>query len=100
MFIVKETVKAIQHGQVAVGVVAVRIIDTDKQFIKGILLRAAGANDPVPNTDVIWIGGSTVTSSDGMPIAPGEVLIIPLDRGNDLYAVSTSADQKLAWLGA
>lgn len=100
MFIVKETVKEIQYGQIAVGVTAVRVVDTDKPFTRGILLRAAGVNDPVPNTNVIWVGGSTVTSSDGMPIAPGEALTVPLAHGKDLYAISTLADQKLAWLGA
>lgn len=100
MFIVKETVKTIQYGQIVVGVTAVRIVDTDKTFTRGILLRAAGVNDPIPNTNVIWVGGSTVTPSDGMPIAPGEALTVPLAQGQNLYAVSTLADQKLAWLGA
>ena len=100
MFIVKETVKTIYYGQVTVGVAAVRVVDTDKSFTRGILLRAAGANDPVPNTDVIWIGNSTVTPSAGMPIAPGESLTVPLAQGSNLYAISTSADQNLAWLGA
>lgn len=95
----KDTAGLFRHGQKIVGVTLVQIIEIRFTFAKGILLRAAGDNDPVPNTNVIWIGGPAVTPDDGMPLAPGETMTIPLEDGTRLYAISTAADQKIAWLG-
>jgi hypothetical protein len=99
MIVIKETVQRFQHGQRLVGVTAVKITDSTFRFAKGILLRTAGDNDPTPNTDVIWVGDARVTSSDGMPIAPGESINLPLESAENLYAISTSANQSIAWLG-
>jgi len=99
MFI-KDTVGIFKHGQTTVGVAIVQVIElANVTFTKGILLRAAGDNDPTPNTNVIWVGGPAVTANDGMPLAPGETLSLPLENGSRLYAISTAADQKLAWIG-
>jgi hypothetical protein len=96
---IKDTAALFKHGQQNVGTEMVRIIEVNFTFLKYLLLRTPGANDPVPNTNMIWIGGPGVTPNDGMPIAPGETLKLPLENGKRLYAVSTAADQKLAWIG-
>ena len=100
MLVIKDTVKQFRNGQKTVGINAVKITETNHEFVKGILLRAAGDNDPTPNTNVIWIGGPYVTSSDGMPLAPGETMTLPLETAENLYAISTAASQNLAWWGA
>lgn len=99
MILAKDTVQQFQHGQKLISTSAVRIIDIDSRFVKGILLRSAGDNDPTPNVDTIWIGRSNVTANDGMPISPGETMTVPLESGANLYAISTSANQSIAWLG-
>jgi hypothetical protein len=96
----KDTVKQFRHGQKLISTTAVQFIPETFKFTKGILIRSAGANDPTPNTDVVWIGGSGVSENDGMPIAPGESLTVPFEDGRSLYAISTSANQSIAWLGA
>jgi len=72
-------------------------------LLKGILLRAPGANDPVPNTVCVWVGDMRVQANSlsevgGMPIAPGESLFIPINLVNRLYVVSIVAGQDLAWM--
>lgn len=104
-FIHKESVNKIAHGHVVIGVAKVKIDLGSFTFVKGILFRCPASDDPVANVAPIWIGGSTVTADStvatgGMPIAPGESLFIPFDFDSDLYAISTSASQDLAWLGA
>lgn len=100
MLFVKDTIRKFHHGQKLVGANIVQIIDDfNPKFIKGMVLRAAGDNDPVPNTAPIWVGGPTVSTSTGMPIAPGETLDLPIEYGEDLYAISTTVNQSIAWMG-
>jgi len=99
MLVIKETVSKFRFGYKLVGVAPVQIIDDGHRFVKGILLRAAGDNDPVSNVAPIWIGDSTVNITVGMPLAPGETLTLPLENCDDLYAVSSVADQNIAWMG-
>lgn len=99
MLYVQDTVRQFYYGQKLVGAGVVQIMSIDPKFVKGIVLRAAGDNDPVPNTAPIWVGGPTVATNTGMPLAPGETLSLPLERGGDLYAISTTANQSIAWLG-
>jgi hypothetical protein len=49
------------------------------KFSRGLLLRAPGAEDMVPNTDVIFIGGHCASPATGMPLIPGGVLDLPCD---------------------
>lgn len=99
MILTKDTVPTFQYGQTDVGLAAAKIIEGKVRFAKGVLLRSPGSNDPTPNTDIIWVGRANVTTSTGMPLAPGESLTLPVDNGDDLYAISTTASQRLAWLG-
>jgi len=94
----------VQNRNLVVGVTAVEINPIEFQFTKGILLRAPGTLDPVPNTTMIWIGPPKVTADDdvltgGFPLVPGSSLYLPVEFANDLFAISDAADQKLFWLG-
>jgi hypothetical protein len=106
MFEVKETSPAsnLCHGHVVVGPTPVPLTALDFKLCRGILLRAPGAGDLVPNTDIIYIGRACVTADSnpgtgGMPLLPGAVLELPLEDPSQLYAVSLSAAQDLAWMG-
>lgn len=94
----------VQNRNVVVGTSAVLINNLEFQFIKGILLRAPGLDDPITNTAPIWIGNANVTADSvietgGFPIVAGASIFIPVEFISGLYAISTAADQKLAWLG-
>jgi hypothetical protein len=104
MLIVKDTTCKFYHGHKSVGTSPTKIIVPGYKFIKGIVLRAPGDNDPVSNNAPIWIGRADVTANSneaagGMPIAPGESLTLPLESGKDLYAISNTANQDIAWIG-
>ncbi len=96
---IKETAIAFRHGQTTVGTNTVQVANYSTPLVKGILLRAPGANDTTPNTDPIWVGKTGVTAANGMAICPGETMGIPVEDMSQLYAMSTAADQVLAWWG-
>jgi len=94
----------IQNRHVVVGVTAVEVNPFGFQFVKGILLRAPGTLDPVPNTTTVWIGNANITANTavetgGFPIIPGASLFIPVEFVEGLYAIASAVDQNLAWLG-
>jgi hypothetical protein len=108
MFEVKETSPAgdLRYGHAVVGQTAVQITPNSIQFVRGILLRAPGPNDLVPNVDVIYVGLKSVTctgavgsATDGLPILPGGAVELPIDDPSLIYAISNTANQDLAWMG-
>ena len=104
MEIAKESVVDLFTGHVVVGTTRKRVVAPDFEgMMKGLLVRAPGSGDPTPNAVTVWIGGNGVTadsnmSTGGMPLPPGESMFIPLERLEKLWAISTAADQDLAWL--
>ncbi len=99
MIPVKQTSLDFRHGQTTVGLTAVQIANYPGTLVQGVLLRAPGANDTAPNTDEIWVGKVGVTAANGMAIAPGETMIVPVEDMSQLYAISTAGAQVLAWWG-
>ena len=108
MFEVKETSPAgdLRYGHVAVRATAVQITPNSIQLVRGILLRAPGPDDLVPNIDVIYVGlksvtcsGSVGSATDGLPILPGGAVELPVDDPSKIYAISNTAGQDLAWMG-
>ena len=100
---VKETSSGLQHGHTQVGTLRVALCHNFPTF-RGILIRSAGPQDPVPNTDIIWIGGARVTAdtsigTSGYPLFPGESISIPVDQTGAIYAIASSGVQDLAWMG-
>ncbi len=110
MEITRETSPAssLKHGHTAVGQTAVPLVATDfAQFFgvatyRGILVRAAGAGEDSPNSDIVYVGAAGVTAdnsvSGGFPLLPGASLILPVDNPNKIYAISPSGTQDLAWI--
>jgi hypothetical protein len=55
------------------------------------------------NTGRIFIGASDVTAdttagTGGTCLRPGDSITIPIDNANKLYAIASSANQKLSWV--
>jgi hypothetical protein len=111
MWEIKETSpnSELRHGHVATVVTGGTPVPTplspvSHTFVRGILIRAPGAGDPVPNVDTVWIGRKNVTpNSDagtgGMPLPPGASIELPVEDPADVYVVSLSAGQDVAWMG-
>jgi hypothetical protein len=81
--ITKENATDLFHGHCPVGQTRRRLSEASIPVLKGVLVRAPGVVDPVPNTACVWVGGGAVTASSdeadgGVPIPPGESLFVPL----------------------
>lgn len=50
------------------------------------------------NTDAIYLGGSTVTTANGLQLAKEDSIELILNPLEALYAVSTKAGHVLSWL--
>jgi len=94
----------VYNGHLVVGLTRVQITEVKGNLTTGLIIRAPGGTDPVPNTATIWVGGSNVTADSdpttgGFPLGPGASIVINVESADDLYFISTSADQDLAWIG-
>lgn len=105
MNIEKESVDAgsLTHGHTTVGMTAVKLTDKKFKTVKGVLFRCPGSTDPVPNTAPIWVGAASVTADSsatgGMPVLPGDSAFFPIEQIDQLYVISTVANQDIAWMG-
>jgi hypothetical protein len=106
MWEIKETSpsRELQHGHTVVGAVEVPLTTLAATFVRGVIMRAPGAGDPVPNTDIVYVGRKGVTADSnvgtgGMPLLPGGVLELPLEDPSQIYVVSLSEGQDVAWMG-
>jgi hypothetical protein len=93
----------VYHGHKVVGTTVVRLVPTSNDLTTGLLIRTPGVDDPVPNTAVVWVGGSNVTADSdeatgGFPLTPGGSLVINVEHVTDLHFISTAADQEIAWI--
>ena len=99
----KETASSLDYGHCPVGPTPRRLASESSPCLKGVLIRAPGSVDPMPNTVCVWVGDARVLASSdedrgGMPIPPGEALFIPIDDPYRLWVVSTDGDQDVAWM--
>lgn len=91
-------------GHTVVGVTRAKAINgslPDGNF-SGVLIKAPGSEDDVPNTVAIYLGDASVTANydpdtGGFPLAPGQSITVPLETAEDLYVVSTASSQDMAW---
>jgi hypothetical protein len=89
----------VKYGRVTVGLTAVPLsipITTDQtgRLCRGCLVKAASTN-----TQPIFVGGPTVSSIDGFPVEPGAALVLPIDRPDRIFVISTDDGQTSAWIG-
>lgn len=52
----------------------------------------------VTNTGTLYIGGSGVSTSNGIPLTAGESLKLPIDDANKVYAIASVDNQALSWV--
>lgn len=101
--IANEVVAEFSHGNADVGTSeAVLLTSVHSEVHKGVMLRAPGAGDDVPNTAVVYVGRTGLTAdanngTGGWPIPPGDAITIPLVDPKKLFTISGSASQKLSY---
>ena len=108
MFYTNDTspTKDLRYGHTVVGPIAEPVTQYSIRLTRGLMLRAPGPTDLVPNTDVIYVGLKSVTATglvgsdlDGIPLLPGGAIELPVDDPSLIYAVSQTAGQDLCWMG-
>ena len=92
------------HGHTVVGVAAVPLTRFSHNCVRGILVRAPGAGEPTPNTEVVWVGRASVAASSdvdngGIPITPGGSVVLPINDPSKVYVISLAGGQDIAWMG-
>lgn len=50
------------------------------------------------NTGDIYLGSSTVSSTDGFPLSPGEVITVPAGDLNDYYIDAETSGDKIRYI--
>ena len=79
------------HGQTTVGASAVQMGALECQSV---LLKA-----PASNTGNVFIGNSSaVTASTGFILGPGDAIEVGVGNLNLIYAIASTADQKLHYI--
>lgn len=108
MLEIKETSPSheLRYGHAAVGSTAVPLTPNSIKCVRGVLVRAPGPNDLVPNVDVVYVGLKSVTcdgapgsATAGLPILPGGAIELPIDDPSLIYAISNTAGQDICWMG-
>lgn len=82
---------AITSGQITVGTSAVQV---DGSSANPSRLHVHN-ND---NTNSIFLGGSSVTTSTGLQLLKLDSIELELNAGESLYAVSASGSHTISWL--
>ena len=87
---------AFYSGQTSIGTAAT--------VVDGVLIGANGGNPyrlmihNNDNTDSVYLGGSAVTTSNGLKLDKGVMLQLTVSPTDLLYAVSSKAGHVVSWL--
>jgi hypothetical protein len=95
-----DVVGRFDHGRKSgVGTTAVQLVALSTPATRGVLVRASH-----DNSGTVSVGSSTnVTadtsdSTDGLPLAPGESLLVKVDDANKVYVIANATGQKVFYL--
>lgn len=95
----KESVTSpIQHGHKEVGTNAVQVTSSPTRFVKGVVVLADSANSAPVYVGSYLVTADSAETSGGFPLEAGKSVSLQIEDLSKLYAVSTAAAQKLAWI--
>lgn len=94
MEITKETseVSELRHDQIDATTMPFPVCH-ERKLYRGILIYSFRSN-----TQTCFVGNKNVTPETGFPIPPGFSLQVGVDSASELYVVSASGVQRLAWI--
>lgn len=68
------------------------------QFPSVVMTLVALKADP-DNTNPVWIGSSTVTTTTGFPLQPGETVVVAVNGSLDvLYGIAETDEEKVCYI--
>ena len=85
-------------GSLAVGAAAVQLLPQKLAVLKGVQIKCDSTN-----TGLVYVGKSGVTaasadSTDGIELAAGEGIFIPIKDVTKIYIISDTAAQEVYWM--
>jgi len=92
--IISRVSSTINYGQVTVGTTAVQLTSTSTPLNFGIVVKA----DP-NNSGNVYVGDSSVSTSNGYLLTPGESISFEIDDVSKVYVVADTDNQKIYWIG-
>ena len=92
--IISRVSSTINYGQVTVGTTAVQLTSTSTPLNFGIVVKADSAN-----TGKIYVGDSSVTTTNGYVLEAGEGISFEIDDVSKVYVVADTDNQKVYWIG-
>lgn len=92
---IKQTVGEFHHGHGTIGTDSAALTVIDAPLSHGVYIKASS-----DNTDVIYVGGPSVTSSNGYILDKGEEVFLPVEKASQVYVVGGDSGQKYNWIGA
>jgi len=101
-------VAQLRYGHTVVGTSRVKLSELTFEARQGILVRCPGAldvdgaDDPVGNAGVVYVGDYRVTADQsdtgGFPLVPGSGVVLPVEDPSELYVIATHAAQIVSWM--
>jgi hypothetical protein len=79
------------HRQTTLGTAATEIVGHDNMSHDVLVTNNASAGGEEGSTSFVFIGSSTVTSSNGLKLIPGQTVTFTLGAQDRLFAVSSPA---------
>ena len=90
----KRTSDTLYYNQVTVGTTAVQLTSTSTPLNAGIVVKADSNN-----SGNVYVGDSSVSTSNGFALAAGEGIAFEIDDASKVWVVADSSGQKIYWLG-
>lgn len=103
--VTKSVSDKIVHGHTTIGTTAAALSTVSRPLKRGLIIRAPGSNDDATNSEPVYIGGrdsitaNTAAATDGFPLVPGASVTLEVNDVANVYAISESGAQDLAWIG-
>lgn len=91
--VLEESATTVYNGKTTVTTAGVRVVLASSTSVKSITIKAA-----TTNTGLIYVGNSTVSSSNGFELASGDSISIDISNLNILYIDSSTNSQSVTYI--
>jgi len=92
--VIERVKTSFSYGQTTVGTTAVQLTTTTTSLSFGVLVKA-----DQNNTGNVYVGDSSVSTTNGFKLSPGQAIEIEIDDASKIYVIADAADQKVYWFG-
>ncbi len=88
----------VAHGERAGSATAVQLADVDGQFIILSALSTNAGNVYLGNKSTVTVPAGTTDLTSGIPLEPGETLILPIHNLSQIWIICDNAGDDLSYM--